>query len=411
MDSNFKRLADYILLLPIFVNGLLLEKVVTGLPFDFHWYYLLMISFATINVLKYQSFKIPKYYKGIVIVLCVGALIGIFNSLLLTLKQLILIIINLVYYYYLVKYIGVKKSIRLYLNLSFFICLLGIIQVVICLLDQCYIWEKMFFFLTFHNIGYRLTSIESEPSYLAFSLIPAFAFIILENKIFTRKGAVIVISFLLLNSLVAYIGIMLVLAFKTFNNPSRSNKSTSILGGAIFTALITLIALNSTFLVTRINDIGLIIKSGDWKFKGINQSAYAIITNAFVTFESIKDSLIGPGLGNHISNYFKYIPSSLNDDVNKEEGASLALRFISEYGLFFAIIFGYRLFKNFQQSIEKFKKYKNNQVFLFSFTIWFVIILRLIRQGHYTMNGFFFFITIYLISNFNEAIFNRSAVD
>lgn len=411
MDSNFKRLANYILLLPIFVNSLLFEKVDTGLPFDFHWYYPLMILFVLLNVIKYKSFKIPNYYKNIIIVLFVGVFLGVFNSLFNTLKQLVLIIINLVYYYYLIEYLGVKKSIKLYLNLAFFICSLGIVQVAICILGWCYIWEKIFFFLTFHNIGYRLTSIESEPSYLAFSLIPAFAFIILQNKIFFKKGAVIVISFLLLNSLVAYIGILLVLGFKIFYNRSRNNNLKTIFGSIIFLSSVALIAINSTFLATRINDIGLIINSGDWKFKGINQSAYAIITNAYVTWESIKDGLVGPGLGNHIYNYYKYIPASLNDDVNKEEGASLALRFISEYGLLFVIIFGYKLFKTFKRSIERFKSYQNNQIIMFNFTIWFVIILRLIRQGHYTMNGLFFFITIYLISNFNEAIFNRSKVD
>lgn len=408
MAATIKNISGYILLLPIFVNSFLLEKANTSLPLDIHWFYPLMFVFIILSFCSYKSLKIPKYYKTIILILLVGVFIGFFNSIYNSLKQLLLIVLNLTYYFYVIKYIGLEKSIKTYINLAFFICFIGIIQVLLCFSNYCYLWENFFYFLTFHNIGTRLTSIESEPSYLAFSLIPAFTFVILKNRFLTFRGLIISIGYLLLNSFVAYVGLLLVILYKYSLNNKGTNKLFKIISVLISLSAFVVIAVNSSFIMIRLNDLILVLEATEWKFRGINQSTYSIITNLFVVYESVKNSLIGSGLGNHVLNYLEYIPNNLTDDVNKEEGASLGLRFISEFGILFSGYFALRLFKEFKFSSKKISKFGDNYVLFFGYLFWFTLALRIIRQGHYTMNGFMFFLTIYLLSHYDSKVSDRS---
>ena len=124
-----------------------------------------MLLFVMICIIQFRSFKIHA-----IIIVCISFVNWLTfrfrTSLLNSIKQVLLIVINLIYYYYVIKTIGIKRSIRLYFNLSFVICLIGLIQVLIYL-SNCDLWQN-FFLLTFHGLDIRLTSIESEPSYLAF---------------------------------------------------------------------------------------------------------------------------------------------------------------------------------------------------------------------------------------------------
>ena len=222
----------------------------------------------------------------------------------------------------------------------------------------------------------------------------------------TFKGAIIFLSYLLLNSLVAYVGVFMVFLYKLYKNPRNKRTIFTKVTGVLGICLILIIGANSPYILLRINDIFLVFNSGEWKFSGINQSVYAILTNIFVVYESIKDSLLGAGLGNHVLNYDKYIPSNLLDDVNKEEAASLGLRIASEYGIILFIYFLFRVYNEFKRSSKLIVLKPHDNTLFFSYTLWFVLFLRIIRQGHYTMNGFIFFLTIYLYYNYNEKIHN-----
>ena len=80
--------------------------------------------------------------------------------------------------------------------------------------------------------------------------------------------------------------------------------------------------------------------------------------------------------------------------LNVDDANSLFLRLLSETGLFGIIVFFYFLFKS---HLLK-KRDKSKYLWIISNAILALFLIKLIRSGHYFVNGFFFFFWLYYFS-------------
>ena len=107
---------------------------------------------------------------------------------------------------------------------------------------------------------------------------------------------------------------------------------------------------NSDVFVRRIKETQESFNNGlKGKFKnGINLSTYALLSNSFITIESIKDNPLGTGLGSYHYQYDKYY-SKMNppkylitlgeSKINRPDANSLFLRLLVDLGIFSIFLF------------------------------------------------------------------------
>jgi O-antigen ligase len=149
----------------------------------------------------------------------------------------------------------------------------------------------------------------------------------------------------------------------------------------------------------RVDDTISILNNTD-KLENTNASTFALLSNARVTYEAVKENpIFGAGLGSHAITYQKYIGKLINVEnaqilLNIEDANSLFLRILSEMGLFGLIIF-----ISFLMKYHISKKYDNDKyLYVVNNAVLSMFVIRLLRFGHYFTTGFFFFFWIYYFS-------------
>ncbi|MEY3398444.1 MAG: hypothetical protein RL220_1038, partial [Bacteroidota bacterium] len=139
-----------------------------------------------------------------------------------------------------------------------------------------------------------------------------------------------------------------------------------------------------------------IFSTQDFRNYEIHGSSFVLYNNYHVATENFKrNPIFGTGLGSHPTAFEKYsltnLEGVLDIEFNKQDANSMALRLMSEtglYGLVFMLVFLLRcwVFKGRSSSTE---------MWLMSNGIVLVILLYLFRQGHYFLNGFPFFLWMF----------------
>jgi len=136
-----------------------------------------------------------------------------------------------------------------------------------------------------------------------------------------------------------------------------------------------------------------------------NISTYALYSNFKITEASVKESpLFGSGIGTYELNYDKHlfdvIPSCNWRNlykINRQDANSLFFRILVETGLIGAILFIYFVLKN-RIYLYKTSNIITQNLWAINNGIFVLLVLRLLRQGHYTMLGFILMILIYNLS-------------
>lgn len=132
-------------------------------------------------------------------------------------------------------------------------------------------------------------------------------------------------------------------------------------------------------------------------FEMLNLSSYATISNLWVAVNA-PNRLIGTGIGTHSENYDHIYKSDFPSyGLNKFDAYSIFTRLFSEFGLIGVLgllFFVVRFF--------------NSDNFL-NVSVCFYIIAHLVRGGHYTDNGVFFFLFIYILTSrsFQKGVINE----
>ena len=338
-------------------------------------------------------------------------------------KQFFLITFQLVYAYALInsyKY-DFKRITKDYLSIVYLACWIAVAQFILMaigypkLADLSYLGFNMGNFST----ADRIPSWFEEPSFLAYAIIPAVfialsRFFRLHNFMSIKNALLVIIVLVLSKSSVGLLGILLSLIVIVFT------KYPIIKRPLYLTVIIIIIPITSYFIYTipavkfRVDDTFALFAKDNVSKSDINKtnlSTYALFSNYRVTKEAFSHNpILGTGIGSYETNYDLYInkviPKTRTREkypLNKMDANSLLMRLLVEGGLLSVVCLIVFSFKN----RLSFSFINPNQRIFWAFNngIFVLIILRLLRQGHYTSLGFVMFIVLfYLLNRHNKYV-------
>ena len=416
MKSPLKTIFNYIAIFIIFTGAWSYQIVAPFLGYtEFRILYVLVLALT----LLWLPFLVGGIYINKTFLYLFLLIVGIssvcvfygVNSLSGLLKQLVGISSSVVFFYLLfrINNYDVKKLFRVYLNIAFIVALIGIIQEVSFLMKFKPGYDYSTFIPTW-KLAYSkggggllaINSIFTEPAHFCNVMMPALfvsiaAFFKNSFKFQKLWKRIIVISAVILSfSTMGYVGIFIAISIFTFSRPSIGK----IFTGMIISAIAFLFLYNNVYnFKNRVHDSARVLK-GEIEIERSFPSIFALVSNTLVTYESFKrNPLVGSGLGSHETSYRNYIAKVLDKDkivniYNYREAGSLFLRLLSEtgiLGLAIMLIFMVKFYvrRNFIQM---------DCLWLINNAVLLMFLVKLIRMGHYFIDGFFFFVWAYYFS-------------
>jgi hypothetical protein len=257
--------------------------------------------------------------------------------------------------------------------------------------------------------GFRINSVFSEPTHLGTVLSAAF-FVSLYN-LFSKENyglsriesIVIITAYILSFSGLAQTGILLTLVFLAVSYGVFKYIVIFLpLGYYIFNFMYD----NVIEFRSRYDSLIYLFNGGKFVLGKTHGSSFILYNNYHVATENFKSNfLFGTGLGSHPIAFEKF---SLAKDIivygfnlNSADANSMLLRLISETGIFGVSIFMYIIFKFYVKRDKNHLSYH----WLISNGILIMILLNLFRQGHYFLNGFPFFVILYVFTWYSYQTF------
>jgi hypothetical protein len=249
------------------------------------------------------------------------------------------------------------------------------------------------------GLGIRVNAIFSEPAYYAAVLAPAF-FVSVYNlttrfPIFINKwqSLLIGLAYLLTFSSVGIGGVFLVIILLLINY------------GFTRYAIVFVPLLFFSFQYAyrevpefrdRYDGTIEIFTTHNYKSYDIHGSSFVLYNNYHVALENFKrNPLFGTGLGSHPVAFDKYSLTNLSGavdiDFNKMDANSMFLRLMSETGIYGLAVFVWLLVRCW---IFK-PRARSREHWVMSNALACIILLYLLRQGHYFLNGFPFFLWMF----------------
>jgi len=369
------------------------------------------------------------FHKGFMLLFFIICLASLYNIIIgndtpdLFMKQFIGILLNSFFFYALIKINGydIKRLFKIYLNLAFIVALIGVLQEASYLLGFRTGYDFKHFIpywnLVMNNtFGLpRLNSILPEPSYFCGVMMPAFFVSVvsfLKNNFgFQKKwkSVIIIVSFFFTFSAVGYIGIFFSLALLAY---SYRKTHYFIVVGLIIAALGVLGYRNIPDFRIRI-DHSVGIMKGDIRLETVDSSTFAFYTNARVASRNFLDNpVFGTGLGSHKISYYRLIERCINIDeiigmsfLNVADASSLFLRLLSETGLVGVLVFlAFLLRFNVKRA-----QGAGNYLWIINNAVLAMFFVKLLKIGHYFIDGFFFFLWLYYFSKIQFDNIKRSS--
>ena len=380
----------------LFSSGFVFFKT----PFEFYFHYLLFLIIVPFFFIKNG---VPMFIiKILTIPLIVGLIhltfgnnqyftfIKVFGGIILTLF-FSSTWINLFNY-------NIFKIFTWYCKASWLLVLIAYIQILSFLLGFKAGYDFSWFlnkwgFVEGGIIGFRVNSLLSEPTYLATSLAPAIYLscksLLSKKKIIFNKiqSTLIIIVGILTTSTVGYLGILISVLLCTDTIKLRY----IILGLIITTFSFYLLYNNVNDFKIRTDAAKGLWFEKDFRIQNTNNSSFVLYNNLHIAKESLlKNPIFGTGLGSHETAFKKFtLTKSLiqyDFEFNVKDGNSLFIRLCTETGLLglsFVILI---IIRGFIYKVDE-----QNDVLLkrkiVSQSIFVLLILVLIRQGNYMLNG------------------------
>jgi hypothetical protein len=390
-----KKNIFYLSILIVFTSGISITPNMIGV--DLYWYYIMIpiyvIYRTLINKLKINIFNFFLFFIFYTLLVLNSIFHNTFNF---TIKQLLIGSFSYLFFKLFFEDYDLEDIIKGYFKVSKFYIVIGFIQFLICLLGFCDLFEQIFFFNNFNNISYRLTSFDLEPSFVCYALTP-FAFVsivnLIEKKsihINTKWSILGIIAYMLTVSPMAILGIIITLFLNYFRRVNLF-KLVNVLPFIIILIVTSIIIYSNIPVIKMKIDDTYETFIGEKELYEVNLSSYAFISNYRVAINSVKENpIFGIGLGAHEINYDRYKTIDfIRDELNKKDANSLFLRIISELGLFGIILFLFFLFK------YRIYKCYDLDLWVINNGIFVCFLLRLIRNGNYTIGGMLFFVLLY----------------
>jgi hypothetical protein len=374
-------------------------------PFEFYLAYLIFVIYMPFFFVKFGIPKwpalvfVPLFFSGLIYCLTgdntpqqfFKIFIGFFSSCL--------------FYHYVVQSydFDLKELFRLYMKSAYIITIIGLIQMISYLAGfkpgYNYLWIFNKWNIGPGGLGIRMNSVLSEPAYYAAAVSPAFftsVYNIFQRKpLFISKANSILIalvyplSFSSLGILAIFLTIILLLI----------NLGT-VRYSLVFLPLLAVIISYSYKNVPEFRDrwdgtIEVYTTNNIYDYD-IHGSSFVLYNNSHVAWENFKKHpLFGTGLGSHPIAFDKYTYTqevgAVQIDFNKMDANSMFLRLMSETGLYGLTIMLLLLFRSWIHKANA----MDNETWVMSNGMAIIILIYLIRQGHYFLNGFPLFIWLY----------------
>jgi hypothetical protein len=405
MDNKaIKNIISYLIIASIFVTG---EGFQIGI--DAYWYYPVYILFLIFGVFAYHKMN-WKIFSVIILVI----LFSLFTykiELTLVIKQLVNVIFSAAVFYYFLCHesFDLTAIFSKYVKVAKVILIIGFVQVLVFLLGAGETFVNIFFFLKSYHVHDRLQSLTQEPSFIAITFAPIIFFslynILHRTELFLsrRWSYWFIVGYLLTQSSIAYTGLIccgILIYFKDFS-PKKLQYFLFAAGGIVLIAL-GFYNFNESVKI-RIDDTLYALNKNITEpnvYRSVNYSTYALLTNYYVTSESLKEHPItGHGLGTHEAVYDRHIPDHMKNYyvINRQDASSMVLRLLSETGLvglltfcLFTIAFKLKSRRDFNEN--------ELMLWLINSGIFIIILLALFRNGNYTVHGKILFFLMYYYS-------------
>jgi hypothetical protein len=382
-------------------------------PFEGYFHYIIYILILPFFIRRFGLPKVPFQ------LLMIPLVVGIFqvwlqnNETFLFVKIWGGVLLSVSFYYYVVQYyeLDIERMFKLYLTWTYWTAVIAIIQFVAFKINFAPGYDYGFLL----NKGgavigegvIRVNSIYLEPSQLGIMLGPA-AFVaavnILRRKNFHYKqyeNVVVLVALYLSRSSTGYLGLFLAIVILGINY------------GYILYLLFFVVAAifagwglyNSVpeFRDRVDSSMGLWI-DGDFSLKNVNSSSFVLYNNSHIAWENMKEHpLFGSGLGSHQVAYKKFSYTNNSKirlkgfEFNMSDANSLFLRLMSETGLIGVIFIILLVAKSFVGYMGD----EEDTSWIISGALLVLILLYLLRQGNYFLNGFPVFLLMYYYNKIN----------
>jgi hypothetical protein len=310
----------------------------------------------------------------------------------------------LFYHYVVQSYdFDLKELFRLYLVSAYVVTLIGVLQLISYPIGFKPGYNFMWIFNkwnpTFGGLGVRMSSVFSEPAYYAASISPAFftaVYNLFQRKpLFISKFQSIVIAiiypltFSSLGILTIFFTIILLLI-------NLGTVRYSLIFIPILIVSISYSYKNVPEFRDRWDGTIEIYSTNNIYDYDIHGSSFVLYNNSHVAWENFqRHPLFGTGLGGHPSAFDKYTltqeDGAVQIDFNKMDANSMFLRLMSETGLYGLSVMILLLFRSWILKSNAI----DNETWVMSNSLALIILVYLIRQGHYFINGFPLFLWLY----------------
>ncbi len=377
-------------------------------PFEGYITYIVFLMFFPIYMLRYGIpagpvlLFLPAVISGFVYVrlgqnnpqIFLKILIGFFSSVL--------------FYRYVIQSFdfNVDKLYKLYLRGAVIVSVIGLFQVFSFLVGfepgYNYLWILNKWGYSYGGAGIRLNSIFSEPAYFAGVIGPAF-FVSVHNlfaktKYYLKRweNLVIIAAYVLTFSSLGIISVFITGLLLLINYGF-------IRYAAVFGPLIIVgyfYAYNNIpEFQSRIDGTFEVFSGDSQTAEDLNQihgSSFVLYNNFHIALENFRSNpIFGTGLGSHQIAFDRYtltkMAGVIEINFNKADANSMFLRLMSETGLYGVLFILYFVFSN----VVFRNKSANDTNWLLSNSLLVIIIVYLLRQGHYFINGFPLFLWMY----------------
>lgn len=413
---NRDRFADFLIFTSIFVSSVTFFTT----PFEGYLHYFIFLLLFPFFIQRYGLPKVP--FQIILLPLFVGVFQVMMgnNEWFLFLKIFLGVLLSTTFYYYVIQYydINIEKMFSLYLKWAYWSAIIGLIQYVSFKIhfrpgyDYYWLHFNKWSVVSSGEGLIRINSIYMEPSQLGIMLGPA-AFVAVLN-IFRKQNFeyenyqnyIILLAVYLSKSSTGYIGLFFVILIIGINLGYVSYLILFLVGGVL--AGIGLYNSVDEF-KSRIDAATALWVHQNYKIENLNTSSFVQYNNAHVAFENFKEHpLFGTGMGSHLVAYEKYSYTRTGEirfkgtDLNSTDANSLFLRLVSETGLMGVLFFIVVVLKCFVGNSGT-----DDPHWIISGSLLVLILLYLLRQGNYFLNGFPFFVWLYY---YNKVEHNNKSI-
>ncbi len=409
-EGRVNKIIVFLIYVSVFVNSYVFTKE----PAEIYFGYAIFLILLPVFALKHPF---PKSFLIIFPILLLSGILNIYldnDTTPMFLKIFLGVFFSYLFYYYvLVQFeFNVEKLFQLYLKGCYFVAIIGLIQFVSYKIGFRYGYDYSWLLNKWGvarggNFGIRINSIFGEPTYFA-TCISASVFVSIYNLLVKRpyylskrKSVLIFFVYCLSFSGVAYTAILVALIVLLINFGFIRYMFFFIpllLGAFIY------LYNNVSDFRERYDSTIDIFTTGKFSIGRTHGSSIILYDNYQVAMRNISNNyLLGSGLGSHPVAFSKY---SITKDIgvggisqNNQDASSMLFRLISETGLFGTGLFLFIYFRYFIK--RKSESSIPDYFWIISGGIFVMITVNLLRQGHYFLNGFPFFIWMYYYNHVN----------